>query len=225
MKGVMKTKIAVFDFDGTLYPFETFTFLVNQLKKQSSFRSRYYLFNGKFLITYCLYKLKFISKVQMREQALLKYIGIFKGLTATEIDEFFTSAYLDMKDRVNSTVLKELQRAKADGYKVIVVSGAVKPLLEKVSQDIKFDIVIGSEIPIRNDKFDELAKLEYIQGDLKVQKLKAAVAGEDIDWEASIAYADSESDLPILSVVGNPVCVDPDEKLLEVAKQRNWRII
>jgi len=221
----MKTKIAVFDFDGTLYPFETFTFLVKQLKKQAPFRSRYYKFNVRFLITYLGYKLKLISKLQMREQALLQYISIFKGLTAAEIDQFFTNAYSDMKDRVNSTVLKELQQARADGYKVIVVSGAAKPLLEKVAEDIQFDIVIGSEIPIRNDRFDELAKLEYIQGELKVQKLKAALAGEDIDWEASVAYADSKSDLQILSVVGNPVCVDPDVELLEVAKQRNWRII
>jgi phosphoserine phosphatase len=38
-------------------------------------------------------------------------------------------------------------------------------------------------------------------------------------------YGDSIADLPVLSTVGNPVCVNPDKKLLDVAKKRGWQVL
>jgi putative phosphoserine phosphatase/1-acylglycerol-3-phosphate O-acyltransferase len=38
-------------------------------------------------------------------------------------------------------------------------------------------------------------------------------------------YADSIADLPVLEIVGHPVCVSPDRKLASIARKRNWRIM
>jgi phosphoserine phosphatase len=32
-------------------------------------------------------------------------------------------------------------------------------------------------------------------------------------------------DLPMLELVGNPMVVEPDKKLLEIAKNKGWQII
>jgi phosphoserine phosphatase len=37
-------------------------------------------------------------------------------------------------------------------------------------------------------------------------------------------YADSISDLPVLSIVGSPVCVNPDRQLRKRVKEKNWLI-
>ncbi len=47
----------------------------------------------------------------------------------------------------------------------------------------------------------------------------------DIDWEASYAYADLITDTGLFGLVGHPVVVNPDEKLLELATSKNWDII
>ena len=59
----------------------------------------------------------------------------------------------------------------------------------------------------------------------KRRSILQALEGQQIDWENSYAYGDSFSDLPVLELVGNPVAVNPEEKLRSVAKARNWEII
>ena len=44
-----------------------------------------------------------------------------------------------------------------------------------------------------------------------------------IDLDASYAYSDSLSDLPMLRAVGNPVAVNPDPPLAELARRRAGR--
>ena len=46
----------------------------------------------------------------------------------------------------------------------------------------------------------------------------------DIDLEASYAYSDSATDLPMLEVVGHPVAVNPDRELARVARDRGWEV-
>jgi phosphoserine phosphatase len=43
--------------------------------------------------------------------------------------------------------------------------------------------------------------------------------------EASYAYSDSVSDLPMLRSVGNAVVVNPDADLLEIARGEGWRVM
>jgi hypothetical protein len=41
----------------------------------------------------------------------------------------------------------------------------------------------------------------------------------------SYAYSDSESDLPMLRIVGHPVAVNPDQELARVARKEGWEIL
>jgi len=43
--------------------------------------------------------------------------------------------------------------------------------------------------------------------------------------EGSWFYSDSHNDLPLLHRVTHPVAVDPDEKLLKVARTEAWPVI
>ena len=47
----------------------------------------------------------------------------------------------------------------------------------------------------------------------------------DIDLAKSYAYADSHSDLPMLSAVGRPVAVRPDVTLYRHARRNRWDIV
>ena len=55
--------------------------------------------------------------------------------------------------------------------------------------------------------------------------MQAFAAEHDIDLEASYAYSDSISDLPMLRAVGNPVVVNPDPPLLEIAREEGWQTL
>lgn len=62
----------------------------------------------------------------------------------------------------------------------------------------------------------------------KVTKVTSWLAGKDLDWESlesSWFYSDSHNDLPLLKRVQHPVAVRPDQKLRQVALERDWEII
>jgi phosphoserine phosphatase len=72
--------------------------------------------------------------------------------------------------------------------------------------------------------------LSFISGPEKVTKLKEFLqakekAGINFDLNDSYAYADDFNDLPLLSLVGHPVAVNPDPKLYKLAVKRGWEII
>ncbi|OEH85592.1 hypothetical protein BHU72_01980 [Desulfuribacillus stibiiarsenatis] len=219
-------KVAIFDFDGTLYSIETFTFLIQQLKKQKGYRLKYREFNIRFFFPYLAFKLGFMKKSRMRNDALKLFVSLFRNMNEQKIYEFFRVAYKDLKVHVNDAVFREFQLLKEQGYINILVSGAVMPLLHFVKNDIPFDYVVGTEIPMKNGMYDSQQEFLYVQGAVKVEKLQEIISKyESIDWGSSVAFADSLSDLPVLETVAKPTCVKPEPELRDIALARGWRIL
>jgi phosphoserine phosphatase len=63
----------------------------------------------------------------------------------------------------------------------------------------------------------------FVYGPGKVEAMQAFAERHDIDLDASYAYSDSVSDLPMLRAVGHPVVVNPDPPLAEIARQEGWQ--
>jgi HAD superfamily hydrolase (TIGR01490 family) len=62
----------------------------------------------------------------------------------------------------------------------------------------------------------------------KIERVEAWLESMGLWWksfDASWFYSDSLNDLPLLSVVTNPVAVDPDETLRSHAESRGWPVI
>jgi phosphoserine phosphatase len=64
-------------------------------------------------------------------------------------------------------------------------------------------------------------------GSEKVRRIQELISekGLEVNLSSSFAYADSISDLPLLEWVGNPVAVEPEEKLQAIAQERGWQIM
>jgi len=59
----------------------------------------------------------------------------------------------------------------------------------------------------------------------KIERLNAWLSEEKINMDSACFYSDSINDLSLLELVEHPIAVDPDEKLEEIAKRRNWPIL
>lgn len=59
----------------------------------------------------------------------------------------------------------------------------------------------------------------------KVKRLNEWLKENQMSLEQSYFYSDSHNDIPLLEEVSYPVAVDPDEKLADYARQRNWPVI
>jgi phosphoserine phosphatase len=47
----------------------------------------------------------------------------------------------------------------------------------------------------------------------------------NVDWRNSIAVGDTETDIPLLGMVGKPIAFNPNFSLARVAKRRGWTIV
>ncbi len=218
-------KLAIFDFDGTLFPFETFPYLYSQWKQQKKSRIRYVIGMLSFMPVYLSYKAKLVSSETMRRKAVFELASLFNGMDIEEVEEFFDQAYANMKTRIDLEMVKEIYKCKEDGFYLILLSGALKPILIRVAQEYKFDDVIGTELTMRGNKPFFYKNFQYIQGEEKATTVVKKYRDFDVGWKNSRAYADSFSDLAIMELVGEPFAVRPDEDLLNVAKERQWKII
>lgn len=59
----------------------------------------------------------------------------------------------------------------------------------------------------------------------KVTRLQAWLEDQEITLDGAWFYSDSHNDIPLLEKVDNPVAVDPDDTLRDVAEERHWRIM
>ncbi|HID69624.1 MAG TPA: HAD family hydrolase [Desulfobacterales bacterium] len=59
----------------------------------------------------------------------------------------------------------------------------------------------------------------------KVLRLNKWLEKMNISLDGCFFYSDSHNDLPLMELVETVVAVDPDEKLVEIARKRGWKII
>lgn len=65
---------------------------------------------------------------------------------------------------------------------------------------------------------------EILHGQAKAHAVRALAAAEGLDLSRCTAYSDSVNDVPMLSAVGTAVAVNPDSRLRDIARAREWQI-
>ena len=222
---VTSMRVAIFDFDGTLYEKETYQLLMNHLKTHPLYRKRYPKFIRTIFPPYIAHKAKLYPEGKMRSQSMQIYLQALEQLTIEEADIFFEQIAQKMKADFNPKIIEKVQEHAENGDHIMLVSGAFTPLLHVATEGLPFHTIIGTDIPIANGKILASAPISHIQGTIKNDKIQQYLAGQTIDWKNSAAYADSYSDLSVLSLVGHPIAVDPDKKLQNIATRRGWTIL
>lgn len=217
-------KVAIFDFDGTLFPNETFPLLMNHLKTHPKFHQKYRPFMTRLIPVYLAYKCKLCPEKTMKEYSMRHYLHSFTSSPETEMEQFFYELGDTMSEKLSDSVLQRLEEHRRDGYYIMLVSGAFEPLLHSVTKNVAFDKIIGTSVPPLHKK-DKQMSIDPIQGVRKREVVMNQFVNMEVDWANSYSYGDSYSDLDVLELVGNPVAVKPDSRLSEVARNRKWEII
>jgi HAD superfamily hydrolase (TIGR01490 family) len=65
---------------------------------------------------------------------------------------------------------------------------------------------------------------DMLHGPAKAEAVKALAAREGLDLAACSAYSDSYNDLPMLTLVGDPIAINPDHKLRAHARELGWQV-
>ena len=119
---------------------------------------------------------------------------------------------------------RELIRAhRAAGDHVVIVSASATVLVDIIAEELGVEHVIATELAEKDGRFTGEV-LFYCKGPHKAEVLERTAAAANIDLNASYAYSDSATDIPMLEKVGHPVAVNPDKQLKRHAISHEWDI-
>ncbi len=128
--------------------------------------------------------------------------------------------------RIYPQMLALAHEHQDNGRRVYIVTAASQELAEMLAQVLALDGAIGSQFSeVRDGVYTGRPEGLFVYRSEKALAIEQLAAREGIDLTVSYAYSDSESDLPMLSVVGHPVAVNPDHELARVARERGWQIL
>jgi HAD superfamily hydrolase (TIGR01490 family) len=119
----------------------------------------------------------------------------------------------------------EIAIHKAKNAKVVILSSALSMICRTIARHLELDDFLCSDLEVVNGYMTGHPVGHLCFGQEKEVKLKEYCKQNNFQPSEAWYYGDSISDLPVLSAVGNPVCVNPDKKLKKAAIKNNWKIV
>lgn len=222
-------RLVIFDFDGTIYRGETARLFLRVLKKNAERRRavrRYYLRQA---FPYLLYRLG-LRPWGMVARGTLRLAKIFKGMTETELCLYLRQCLAAAKPGFHAAALARLQEHLDAGDKAVLLSGTFTCFLALVAGELGIGYLPGNDLEIAPDGRCSGGIRNHGIGPAKARILTSFLAEQEsagvrFDLKDAYAYADGFQDLPVLSLVGHPVVVNPDSRLRKIAESKGWEII
>jgi len=127
--------------------------------------------------------------------------------------------------RVYPQMLRLAYEHQDAGRRVYIATASSQQMADMLSHVLGFDGGIGARSEIVDGRFTGRDDGPFTYREGKAQRMRELAGDEGIDLAASYAYSDSESDLPMLRLVGHPVAVNPDAELGRIAVQEGWEVM
>ncbi len=111
---------------------------------------------------------------------------------------------------------------KNKGDRVIIITATNTFITRRIGLRYGITELLGTNGEIVNKRYTgEVEGIPTFQAG-KVTRLNEWLERENVSLAGSVFYSDSFNDLPLLDIVDNPVVVDGDDKLLNIAQTRDW---
>jgi HAD superfamily hydrolase (TIGR01490 family) len=110
------------------------------------------------------------------------------------------------------------------GRDVVIVSASGTEVVEPIGEMLGADIVVASRLEEVDGKYTGNIDY-YAYADEKARAIVDLAEQRGYDLDASYAYSDSVTDIPMLEAVGHPHAVNPDKELRRAAKERGWPVL
>lgn len=110
------------------------------------------------------------------------------------------------------------------GERVWLISAAPVEIGRVLAARLGLTGAIGTVAEIRDGAYTGRLVGDLMHGPAKAEAIRRLAESEGLDLSHCAAYSDSANDIPMLSVVGRAVAVNPDSALRQEARRRGWEI-
>ena len=117
-----------------------------------------------------------------------------------------------------------MEHHRSLGRDIIIVSASGSEVVEPIGEMLGADHVVSTRLVEKDGKYTGEIEF-YAYGENKAKAILEMAEKYGYDLNSSFAYSDSETDIPMLEVVGKPFAVNPDKALRKMATERGWQIL
>ncbi len=110
------------------------------------------------------------------------------------------------------------------GQRVWLVSAAPIELAELIAEHLGLSGALGTVSEQIHGVYTGRLVGKPLHGEAKAEAVTALAQREGLDLSRCAAYSDSSNDIPLLSLVGIPVAVNPDRALRQHARRNGWTV-
>lgn len=151
---------------------------------------------------------------------------LLRDKTPDEVRQWAAAfGHLFLRKAVPDDLRRKILSLKAEGGRIILLSGSLQLLVDQLKERLEAEILIGNDLEVAGSRLTGRKRGIFPYGRMKLDALFQRIDPEGVDWARSWALADRISDLPVLERVGHPVAVHADRRLRRLAKARGWEII
>ncbi|NNP68790.1 HAD-IB family hydrolase [Acinetobacter sp. Ac_5812] len=192
--------LALFDFDGTLYPRDSFTgFIFFALSK------RHIVKRGlKILPWIQAYYLRLYPAHAMRPRL---FQSMFKDISVDVVEQLAQEYAQKLIKRLDQDLLQQLQQHQQRGDHIVLVSASVDIYLAPICEFLNIELIC-TQTEIKNGLLTGRYRSEDCSREQK--KLRILQQYNLADYQAIYAYGNSEEDLDMLSLADYPYMVGRD---------------
>lgn len=213
-------RLVLFDMDHTLVPCDSGTLWAEFLSEQNLLSREKVQQRAAFLQDY--------QNGTLDVEAAYRFeLELLKSLPLSERNDllqgFFTHK---IRPLITESAQRYVERHKQDGDYVVIITATVEDIARPVADFFGVDALIAGRG--KRDEFGEYTgevELEPCMGRGKLVHLEEWLTKNNYNPLHYVFYSDSHNDLPLLEQVDDPIAVDPDEKLRQIALENDWQII
>ena len=151
-----------------------------------------------------------------------------KPLTENKLSELLKLRKGFIEEKIKPMMLEEaistVEQKKIEGP-VIIATATNSFVTRPIADLFKIKDLIATEFIIKDNEFTgEVDGIPCFR-EGKVKKVEEWVKANGYDLSSATFYSDSFNDLPLLQKVETAIVVDGDDKLIEQAKNNDWKCI
>ncbi len=216
-----KSKLAIFDIDGTVFRKNLHFELLSEL----SWRGIFSKDSRKVLVKIYANWLEHRGTYeQYRKSIVSMYSRELKGCFQKEIVDASRKVAEFNKDRTYIFAEKLIDKLRRKKYIIIAISGSPVEIVHEYNKFLKFDEVFGS-VYETDGKGCYTGKTIFEPVKHKGHLVGQYISEKGLTLKDSYGIGDTESDVSFLKMVEHPIAFNPNMNLEKAARRNKWRII
>ncbi|HWW91387.1 MAG TPA: HAD-IB family hydrolase [Solirubrobacteraceae bacterium] len=151
--------------------------------------------------------------------------AMIAGVRVRDLERLSPRVLAGVLPRLYPEMLARAYAHQDAGVPVYILTAASQEMADLLAHVLAFDGGLGSRSEIVDGRYTgrPAGPFNYREG--KVLSMREVADRECIDLDASYAYSDSESDVPMLRAVRHAVVVNPDPHLSRIAAAEGWEVV